>query len=95
MLRKLTLITVGIITLSSPVLAETVKVSVNGMVCAFCVQSITKKLQALDQVSDVKVDLDKKLVTILVKEGENLSDQSVKEGIEKAGYAVNAIERSN
>ena len=78
-----------------PLQAETIMVSVNGMVCAFCVQSIAKKVQEHPEVSAVNVDLDKKLVSIALKEGQSLSDEAVEKSINGAGYAVTAIERRN
>ncbi len=77
----------------SPGLAETVLVSVNGMVCGFCVQAITKKVQALNEVEKVNVDLDNKKVTIDIKEGQTVDDPTITKVITEAGYKVVSIER--
>lgn len=84
----------SLLAIVSPVFAETVLVSVNGMVCGFCVQAITKKVQALNEVEKVNVDLDNKKVTIEIKEGQPLEDSKIKEAITSAGYTVVSIERS-
>ena len=73
--------------------AETAIISVNGMVCAFCAQSIKKKVGALKEVSSVDVDLEKKMVTIKFKDGATIPDESLTETITKSGYAVTGIKR--
>lgn len=37
---------------------------VDGLACPFCAYGIEKKLKAIDGVSDIKVDLDKGLVSV-------------------------------
>ena len=73
--------------------AEEVLVNVNGLVCGFCAQGIKKTLSKNDSVSDVEVDLEKKQVTVALKEGKTLSDDDVRQLITDAGYTVVAIER--
>ncbi len=74
--------------------AETLSIYVNGMKCGFCAQGIEKKLRAESAVKDVKVDLEKNLVTVDLKEKQALSDEQVNKLLEKAGYAVESIERA-
>ena len=90
---KILILMFAVMLVSTSALAETVRVSVNGMVCAFCVQSITSKVQAHDEVASVDVNLDKKLVSIFLKDGKSLGDEAIKEAIKDAGYAVTSIER--
>jgi periplasmic mercuric ion binding protein len=73
---------------------QTIKVSVNGMVCAFCAQGIDKKLRALSQTKDVYVNLKQRIVAIELKEGQTLANETVKDLIKDAGYDVTAIEMS-
>ena len=82
-----------LIALSSVAYAETIKVSVNGMVCAFCVTGIEKSFNAQPAVDTVKVDLDTKLVTITTKQDQNIDDETVKKVITDAGYSVTGITR--
>jgi len=74
--------------------AEDIKVSVNGMVCAFCAQGIDKQVGSHESVDTVTVSLGDKLVSVSLKEGMELSDEEVTELITKAGYEVVEIERS-
>jgi mercuric ion binding protein len=80
--------------LTSTALAETAFVSVNGMVCGFCAQAITKKVQALSEVEKVQVDLDQKKVTIDFKDGQSADDATIEKVITDAGYKVVSIQRS-
>lgn len=79
---------------SLPALAtESVKVGVNGMVCAFCAQGIQKKFEENPAVEKCHVDLDKKEVEIQLKKDKTLSDDEIKRTIKDAGYAVTKLKR--
>ena len=52
--------------------AESIKASVNGMVCAFCAQGIEKSLSKMPATQAVHVDLKKKIVLIEAKAGQTL-----------------------
>ena len=73
--------------------AETIKASVNGLVCAFCATSIEKTFKKQPAVDQVKVDLDTKLVTINTKKDQSLDDATITRLITDAGYAVTKITR--
>lgn len=72
--------------------AEVAKITVNGMVCAFCVQGIEKSLNKLPQTKAVYVNLDKKIVAVEAKDGQKLDLAKVKEGIMDSGYDVIKVE---
>ncbi len=78
---------------ASAAFAENIQVSVNGMVCAFCATGIEKTFNAQPAVSQVKVDLDNKLVTIDTKPKQSLDDATVTKLITDAGYTVTGIKR--
>ena len=71
---------------------QTIKVEVNGMVCAFCAQGIEKKMRSLTQTQDVYIDLKNKIVAVQLKDGQKLSHDTVKDLIKDAGYDVTKIE---
>jgi copper chaperone CopZ len=73
--------------------AETILASVNGMVCAFCATGIEKSFRKQSAVDNVKVDLEKKLVTLNTKADATLDDATIKKVITSAGYAVTDIRR--
>jgi copper chaperone CopZ len=74
--------------------ATTLRIEVNGLVCAFCAQGIDKTLRALPATADVVVSLEKRLVGVSLKPGQMLDDATVTKAITDAGYAVVKITRS-
>jgi copper chaperone CopZ len=79
--------------ISGPANAETIKASVNGLVCAFCATGIENTFKAQSAVDTVKVDLDNKLVTITTKSLQTLDDKTITGLITDAGYSVTGITR--
>ncbi|MSQ21399.1 MAG: heavy-metal-associated domain-containing protein [Betaproteobacteria bacterium] len=67
---------------------RTIRAEVKGVVCAFCAQSIEKKMRSLSQTQDVYVDLKNKVVAVEMKEGQTLSQDNVRDLIKDAGYDV-------
>ena len=72
--------------------ATSVKVRVNGMVCAFCAQGIEKRLSKLPATQSVFVDLKQRVVAVEAKEGQTLDAKTVSAEIVDAGYDVVKIE---
>jgi copper chaperone CopZ len=81
------------LSLSAVTYADTIKTTVNGMVCGFCATGIEKTFKARPEVKTVTVDLEKKLVTVTTKEGQTIDDAKLKKLIANAGYSVVAIDR--
>jgi copper chaperone CopZ len=73
--------------------ATTIELDVNGLVCAFCAQGITKALRAFPATSEVVVSLEKKLVAVATKDGQDIPDADLKRALTNAGYDVKAIRR--
>ncbi|MFN7213604.1 MAG: heavy-metal-associated domain-containing protein [Lysobacteraceae bacterium] len=74
--------------------ATTLKMEVNGLVCAFCANGITQTFTKKPEVAAVHVSLEDRLVAIGLKEGHDLSDAAVTESLKEAGYTVVSIERT-
>ena len=70
-----------------------VNVSVNGMVCGFCAQGISKKFSKEPAVETVKVSLENKLVTLKIKDGKEISDETITTVLKDSGYSVSKIDR--
>lgn len=75
--------------------AATIEMDVNGLVCAFCAQGIEKKLRAFPATADVVVSLEKKLVALSTREGQDIPDDQLKNALTNAGYTVKAIRRES
>ncbi|MEY2489825.1 MAG: copper chaperone [Verrucomicrobiota bacterium] len=79
--------------LSGSVLGETIRTTVNGMVCAFCATGIEKTFRKQPEVANVTVDLSKKTVTITTKPGKTLGDAKIQEVVTYSGYSMGTIVR--
>jgi copper chaperone CopZ len=74
--------------------ANSVKATVNGMVCAFCAQGIEKTISKMDATKAVFVDLKSKVVLVEAKEGKTLDEKAIGAAIVDAGYDVVKMEPS-
>lgn len=74
--------------------ANSVKATVNGMVCAFCAQGIEKSISKMDATKAVFVDLKSKVVLVEAKEGRTLDQKAIETAIVDAGYDVVKMEAS-
>lgn len=72
--------------------AESVKATVNGMVCAFCAQGIEKSIAKMDATKAVFVDLKSRIVAVEAKEGKTLDQKAISAAIVDAGYDVVKME---
>lgn len=95
-MKKLSiLLLLGVFILSSPAwaLSKQVDVKINGLVCDFCAQAMEKVFGKQDEVADISVDLDTKIVTINMKDGQNMDDAVITKLITDSGYNVEEIMR--
>lgn len=106
MKKYILLLTVITMSFAAPVLAEEanvaatqavdagdVRVSVNGLVCDFCARALEKVFGKQEEVENINVNLDTKIITVNFKEGQNLDDETIKTLIQDSGYNVEAINR--
>jgi copper chaperone CopZ len=93
-MKRHVLVSLISLSLSAAAYADTIRAKVNGMVCGFCATGIEKTFKAQPEVKSVKVDLDKKLVTVSTKDGQTMDDAKLKKLIGNAGYSVVSVERA-
>lgn len=74
---------------------KTIRIDVDGLVCAFCAQGIEKKMKAQAATDKVFVSLQKKIVAVALKEGQDISDEKIRSEITDAGYVVRGITRTD
>jgi cation transport ATPase len=72
--------------------ATTAKVSVNGMVCSFCAQSIEKRVSSMPEAGPLYINLSSKVVAVQPKPGKTLDMDKLRHEIKEAGYEVTAVE---
>ena len=75
------------------ILAKTVTVDVNGLICDFCAQSLKKVIGKEEGVNAVDVDLTTKAVQIDMDDNAELSDEKINSLVTDSGYEVVAIRR--
>jgi copper chaperone CopZ len=75
--------------------AKTIQIDVDGLVCAFCAQGIEKKMKAQPATDKVFVSLEKKLVAVSLKDGQDIADDKLRAEITDAGYVVKGIRRND
>lgn len=92
-MKRLLVTTAIFFTLTASASAETIRASVNGLVCAFCATGIEKTFKAQPEVAQVHVDLETKLVTITTKPSQDMDDAHITKLINDAGYSVTNIAR--
>ena len=61
-------------------------IKIKGMTCNHCVMAVTKGLNEIEGIQDVKVDLSTGEATF--EEAHPVDMEVVKEAVKKAGYAV-------
>jgi copper chaperone CopZ len=75
--------------------AATIEMTVNGLVCAFCAQGIEKKLRKFPATAEVVVSLEKRVVAVALKDGEDISDADLRKALTDAGYTIKSIARTD
>lgn len=91
-MRTITLSLVFLAFSASATAGETLKATVNGMVCSFCAQGIEKRLSKMDATKAVFVDLKRKIVAVEAREGRSLDAKAITAEIVDSGYDVVRIE---
>lgn len=72
--------------------ANSLKVTVNGMVCAFCAQGIEKRVGKMDATKAVFVDLKRRTVVVEARDGLQLDAKAITAEIVDSGYDVVKLE---
>ena len=70
-----------------------IHVSVNGLVCDFCAQSIQKLFNKEESVEAVDINMDEGMIKIGLKDGYNMDDNLITKLITDSGYNVERIYR--
>jgi len=62
------------------------KLKVEGMTCSHCENAVKKAVSAINEVTDVEIDL--KSGFVIITHGENVTENTIKNEIEEQGYDV-------
>ncbi|HUR39562.1 MAG TPA: heavy-metal-associated domain-containing protein [Verrucomicrobiae bacterium] len=80
---------------STALAASTIEMQVDGLVCAFCAQGIEKKLRAEGATADVFVSLERGLVAVALKPGQDITDAALGKLLTEAGYTLRTTKRTD
>jgi copper chaperone CopZ len=95
-MKKIILIILATIaaTTATAASAGTIEMKVYGLVCGFCAQGIEKTLRKNPATADVVVSLENKLVAVITREGQDISDADLTKALTDSGYDVKGITRT-
>ena len=101
-MKKWNVLSVGIIifilTTFSPIFGQdninTILVQVDGLSCPFCSYGLEKKLKNLDGVEKVEIHMRQGKAEMKVRPRVTISDESIKQAVEEAGFTPGTIERT-
>lgn len=85
----------AVLLINLPVHSKTIEITVDGLVCAFCAQGIEKKMKAQSATDGVFVSLEKKIVAVSLKDGQDIADEKLRSDITDSGYVVKMIRRTD
>ena len=80
---------------SGEITKNIINITVNGMVCDFCAQSIEKVFMKRDEVKGINIRLEEQEVVIYLKKEVYIQDEVIRAMFEDAGYSVENINRDN
>ena len=61
---------------------------VDGLACPFCAFGIEKRLNKVDGVTDIEVDIADSLVRVTLQEGKTLTEARAREAVKEAGFTL-------
>ena len=82
-----------ILSTSAALASHQIDIKVNGMICDFCAQAIWKVFEDYEAVENVNIDLDTGTVSVMLKEGQDLTDEQLDTAIQYSGYDLVEIKR--
>ncbi len=71
-----------------------IQVTVLGMSCPFCAYGVEQKLKKLEGVEELTVVLETGLATLLMEEGADVSNETLRETVKDAGFEAAKITRN-
>ncbi|VAW93051.1 hypothetical protein MNBD_GAMMA23-844 [hydrothermal vent metagenome] len=66
-------------------------IRVDGLACPFCAYGIEKKFKKMEGISNIKIDLDKGLVSVDAKEGVELKEDKMKTLFNDSGFTYRSM----
>jgi periplasmic mercuric ion binding protein len=64
---------------------------VDGLACPFCAYGIEKRLNRIDGVVDVQVDVGESVVHVTMREGKTLTEERASQAVDEAGFTLRSF----
>jgi len=74
---------------------EKLVVRVDGLSCAYCAYSLEKKLQELDGVEKIDINLKEGTATLTLKEGVSIKDEVIEKTVKDSGFTPRSVKRQD
>ena len=71
---------------------QSYKLRVDGLACPFCAYGVEKKLNGIQGVQRVEVDIATGTVTVTMAEGASLDEAAAKKAVKDAGFTLRGFE---
>ena len=96
MTRVRRLLIVGLFLVFAPVAAmavsPTYKLQVDGLACPFCAYGVEKKLNAVNGVKAIEIDIKSGTITVTMTDGATLDEAKARTAVEAAGFALGGFQ---
>jgi len=95
MLRKLLPLAAGLMLSLSAFAANQYTLGVKGLACPYCAFGIEKRLNKIDGVDEVVVDLGDSVVRVTMAEGNTLTEDKARTAVKEAGFTLFSFESAD
>jgi len=68
-----------------------VQVNIEGLSCSFCAYGLEKSIKDLDGAGNVKIDIEKGLLTFSLTGSKGISEEKIRKVVKEAGFTPKAI----
>lgn len=67
---------------------------VDGLACPFCAYGIEKRLNKVDGVTDIQVDIGDSVVRVALQEGKTLTEKQADQAVKEAGFTLRSFSQA-
>ena len=71
--------------------SQQVNVRVDGLSCPFCAYGLEKKFKKIEGAKDIKIDVDKGLLTFTMEKDKTVTEEEIKKKVKQAGFTPREI----
>ena len=72
-------------------LTGNLKIEVDGLSCPFCAYGLEKNLKEVENIKDIKIDVENAFVLLSISEGKGIDEHLIRKSIKDAGFTPRKI----